>query len=142
MLTLNSLFNHSNLMKKSLDVVWQRQNVISHNIANVDTPGYKSKSIDFEARFRAALLGQGGDGFVNYVTHEKHFAFGEERVDPMKVQPIIVQNDHYTMRMDGNNVDIDHEMNEAAKNTIYYYTMLNKVSSELGRLRTVVRDIR
>jgi len=127
-------------MKKSLDVVWQRQNVISHNIANVDTPGYKSKSIDFEARFRAALLGQGGDGFVNYVTHEKHFAFGEERVDPMKVQPIIVQNDHYTMRMDGNNVDIDQEMTQLAKNTIMYNALAQKISNELTRLDTVARD--
>jgi len=161
---LGRMFGHTQLMQKTLDVAWMRNEVIAHNISNVDTPGYKSRGIAFEDEFRAALLRdrdtslprpqislrrhasspaiQDVPSAFGTRTRDKHIHMTPQRVSPLDVQPRMFTQTNTAMKMDGNNVDIDHEMNEAAKNTIYYYTMLNKVSSELGRLRTTVRDIR
>jgi flagellar basal-body rod protein FlgB len=162
---LNRMFNHTRLMQKSLDVSWMRNEVIAHNIANVDTPGFKSRGLAFEDEFRAALLRdrdtslprpnislrrlastdaiQAGPDLTGRMTRDRHLPLGQRTSgNPLDVQPQLFTRTDTTMKMDGNNVDIDREMNEAAKNTVYYYTMLNKVSSELGRLRTVMRDIR
>ena len=161
---IGKLFNHTNLMQKTLDASWMRNEVITNNIANVNTPGFKSKGVAFEDEFRAALLRepektlprpnislrrlssepsiQAGPDMTGKKTRDKHFDFETARKDPMDVQPSVYRNNSTTMKMDGNNVDVESELNEAAKNTIYYYTMLNKVSSDLGRIRMTLRDIR
>ena len=161
---LSKIFNQSHLIQKTLDASWMRNEVITNNIANVDTPGYKSKSVSFEREFREALLRQpdtslprlnislrrmasesaiqAGPDMSGKATRDKHFPMGPREKDPLAVQPSVYTNRNTTMKMDGNNVDVESELNEAAKNTLLYYTMLNKVSSDLGRLRSTLRDIR
>ena len=46
MITTNA-FDYINLMDKAADASWMRENVITNNIANVDTPGYKRQDVDF-----------------------------------------------------------------------------------------------
>ena len=137
---INKLFAHTDLMTKSLDASWLRKEVIAQNVANADTPGYKSKRVEFEAEFRAALT-RSPDRFKAKRTRARHIEFGRE-TDPLSVRPVIAENNHYTMKMDGNNVDIDHEMTEEAKNTILYETLVTKVSREMARLKTAIRDVR
>ena len=151
----NKIFNQTNLIQKTLDASWQRNEVIAQNIANVDTPRYKSKSLSFDAEFRAALLQTDTEPAMSrHVSLRPNSAAAPirdfpdrrrpapERIDPLSVQPRVLQNDHLTMKMDENNVDIEFEMNEAAKNSLYYYTMLSKINSEMGRIKTAIRDIR
>ena len=52
----------------------------------------------------------------------------------------VVPNDETTVRMDGNNVDIDYENAELAKNTIYYNTLVEQISSELRRLDIAINE--
>ena len=42
-------FNYINVLEKATDASWTRNALISNNIANVDTPGYKRKDVTFEA---------------------------------------------------------------------------------------------
>ena len=59
------------IMRKSLDLLSTRQNQISSNIGNLDTPGYKASEIDFQGQLREAL---GSKGQINLqATNEKHF---------------------------------------------------------------------
>ena len=54
---LNSdAFGYVNLLDRSLDASAKRETIISNNIANVDTPGYKRKDIDFETELKHAIL--------------------------------------------------------------------------------------
>ena len=48
--------NTISMAHKSLDFLWRQQEVIAANIANVDTPGYKSKSVSFEETYRNKLV--------------------------------------------------------------------------------------
>ena len=150
------LFNQTNLIQKSLDASWYKNEVIAQNIANVDTPGYKSKSVSFDEEFRAALQSEEAKALPRTGVSLRDRAVSDSirrgpelsdrltasRRDPLAVQPTVYQNNTYTMKMDGNNVDVESELNEAGKNTLYYYTMLNKITSEMGRIKTAIRDIR
>ena len=134
---LGNLFNQVDRLECGLDTAWKRQEVIAQNIANVNTPYYKSKRVDFEDAFVCALCGQ--TGFEARRTRDRHFHFGEIK-DPMDVQPIVADNNHYTMRMDGNNVDIEQEETALAETTIRYDLLTAKVNAEFSRLKMAIKE--
>jgi flagellar basal-body rod protein FlgB len=51
----------SNVLNSALDGISLRQNVIADNIANVDTPGFRARSVDFESSLKSAIA-RGADG--------------------------------------------------------------------------------
>ena len=51
----SGVFDYVNVLGKAADAAWQRNEIISNNMSNVNTPGYKRKDIDFESRLRQAL---------------------------------------------------------------------------------------
>ena len=130
----NSIFDNMSYIEKGLDAAWTRNQVISNNIANVDTPNFKSSKVEFESIFKSALE---QDAFTAKRTCEGHINFSSQIDD---VSPVIVQNSSTTMRSDGNNVDIDYENSELAKNAIYYETLIEKISSEFARLKMAINE--
>ena len=48
-------FNYVNVLDKAADASWQRENILTNNIANVDTPYYKRKDLDFESKLKDYL---------------------------------------------------------------------------------------
>ena len=124
------LNNNSMLLaQKTLDVTWRKQNLALDNIANVDTPGYKAKYALFEDELRSKLKRfEGRTGFKN----------GEIR-DAIRSSRIQVrQSDEESIRLDGNNVNLDVEELEVARNTYQYQFALRQISDELSRLRTAI----
>ncbi|MDR3207261.1 MAG: flagellar basal body rod protein FlgB [Oscillospiraceae bacterium] len=134
---LGTMFNQIDRLGKGLDASWLRQDVIAQNIANADTPNYKSKRVSFETDFQNAL--EGGTGFQAKRTRAEHLTFGGAS-DPMAVLPTVEENSDYTMRMDGNNVDIEQENVALAENTIRYDLLTTKLNAELSRLKLVIRE--
>ncbi len=129
------LFSGADLMQKGMSVAWTRDHVIRHNIANHETPGFKAGEIDFETRFMRAL----NDNDMRGVrTHEAHIQIGGR--DPMSVEPIARQQRGLSMRMDGNNVDIEAENTRLAQNSLQYNTLLYKLNSELSRIRLAINE--
>jgi len=129
------MFQGINLLEQGLNAAWLRNEVISNNLANVDTPGYKSSSVEFESMLADAL---GNTGITGRQTREKHLPIGS--AIPEGIEPVVRQNSDTTMRMDGNNVDIDKEMSELAMNSIYYNALIQKISGELSRIRMAVQE--
>ena len=74
--------------------------------------------------------------FDTKVTRDKHIRFSGG--DPSEVQPAVVQDSSTTMRMDENNVDIDQQMTDLAKNTIWYNTLVTQMNGEMERLRLAI----
>jgi len=132
---LNNLFDRVNLLQKGLDASWTRNEVIMNNIANVDTPGFKSSSVSFEEEMKQALKSE-GHGFTAKVTRPEHYKFSSNI--SADIRPSIVKNADTNYRHDENNVDIDYENTELAKNTIWYDTLIEKVSSEFRKLKTLI----
>lgn len=127
------LFSNVDLLQKGLQASQMRHDVIANNIANVDTPGFKTSHVEFESFMADALQ---GDSFVGRRTDPRHIAIGTS--DASDVQPLVVTDDDSTMRMDQNNVDIDQQMSELAKNQIYYDTLVRQISGELSRLQLAI----
>ena len=131
---VKNMFNNIDIMSKGLDASWLRNQVITNNIANVDTPGFKSARVAFESVFKSALE-QGS--FTAKKTRAGHIDFSSSLED---TSSMVIQNTGTTMRLDGNNVDIDYENAELAKNTIYYNTLVQQISSELRRLSMAINE--
>ncbi|MCL2003389.1 MAG: flagellar basal body rod protein FlgB [Oscillospiraceae bacterium] len=132
----NKMFSNIDLMHRGLDAAWMRHSVISHNIANVDTPGYKAQHVEFESVLKAAMRGDGGIQMT--VTHPGHIQIHPP--NPAQARPVTVTDNHYTIRMDDNNVDIDHQMAQMVQNTIQYNALSDRVTSSFSRLKLVIRE--
>lgn len=96
-----------------------RQQVLAHNIANANTPGFKRSRVEFENRLNEAV------------------AAGQ---DPAAVRAQVVKEVDLAGRPDGNNVDIEREMTSLAQNQIWYATLTRQLSDQLARIRMVIND--
>jgi flagellar basal-body rod protein FlgB len=115
------------LLEKKLDAVWMRQQVISGNIANAATPGYKSKSLEFESLLERRLSGE--------AKSDQSILKALERT-----QPQVVRQEGTTAREDGNNVDQEKESVELVRALIEYNYLVNSMSSQISRMKYVVTE--
>lgn len=127
---INKMFNNVNMLKAGLDASWLRNEVIANNIANVDTPNFKSSSVSFESAFKNALR---GEGFTAKTTNARHFSDNLPRAT-------VTQNTGTQYRMDGNNVNIDAENAALAKNQILYSTLARQLNSEFTKLKMAINE--
>jgi flagellar basal-body rod protein FlgB len=129
-----------NLMQKTLDATWQRIVTISDNVSNIDTPGYKAKRMEFENILRNKINGVEkplhSDRLRQKVFPRK---FGEENTLD-SVNPVIYTDPSTQMRVDGNNVDIDHETLEYARTKIQYDYLIRKMSDEYALVRYAITE--
>lgn len=135
---MNKLFGGVDLLQKGLDAAWLRNEVITNNIANAETPNYKGSSVQFETLFKSALE-ESDHTFQTKRTRDKHISFSGD-LAAESVSPVVVQNSDTTMRMDGNNVDIEAENVELARNSIYFYTLTEQINSEFTRLSMAINE--
>lgn len=118
------------MLRNALDASSMRQDAISNNIANVNTPGYKAQKVEFENLLDQAMSGNGMQR-----THDRHFGVAGLN----GVQPQTVRREGTSIRDDGNNVDVDLEMSELAANNIYYNALSTQLSSKYSMVRSVLR---
>lgn len=110
--------NTIKFLERGLDASSLRNTVISDNLANVDTPGFKRSDVSFE-------------GILEDETR---------RTTEGEWKPKVVADTTTSMRQDGNNVDIDAEMTKLAENTIYYEALIRQISSQFSALRSAITE--
>ncbi len=132
----DKLFAPIDLMQKGLEASWLRNAVIRDNIANAQTPDFKSSDVHFETIFARALSQNTGLG--TKMTREGHIDFN--RSDLSSLTARVERNDERSMRMDGNNVDIEAENVKLAQNSIFYNTVVYKLNSELARIKMAINE--
>jgi flagellar basal-body rod protein FlgB len=135
---LDKLNSDTMALEKTLDASWLRNEVIAHNISNVDTPTYNRKDVDFESYLQSALYGGGDDLIVN--RRFQHFRMGGASNLESVHARVTEDYENLAMRIDGNNVDIDEEMAQMAKNTIKYNTVTQSISGKFTKLKTVISE--
>jgi flagellar basal-body rod protein FlgB len=101
----------------ALDALAARQRVIANNIANIETPGFAAGRLTFEDSLRSALAG-GTPQDTNI-----HMA--------MSLEPT---------RLDGNNVNLDHETLSNVDTGLRYDLMLRALDNKYGLLHTVIGE--
>ncbi|HVJ49568.1 flagellar basal body rod protein FlgB [Desulfitobacterium sp.] len=121
------------VLETGLDASSMRQKVLSNNVANVDTPNFKRSDVNFQQVLGEAL-GEPGTDLPLKVTTPQHI----QGVTGSN-QSGVVTDGSTTLRNDGNNVDIDREMANVAENGLYYNSVTQAVTSQLGLLRMVIQ---
>ncbi|HOJ77344.1 MAG TPA: flagellar basal body rod protein FlgB [Bacillota bacterium] len=118
-------------LEKAMDYSALRGQLLSHNIANVNTPNYKRVDLNF-----AAIL----DENVNQTTlpltktHPRHLAGYPTGIN----NPPIMTEAGTTSRMDGNNVDVEYEMVKIAENSMFYQALTSSWKRQMSRLKMAI----
>jgi flagellar basal-body rod protein FlgB len=112
------------LLFQQLNFRGEKQKVISTNIANIDTPDYKTKDLRFKTQ-----LDKANEEYQLKLanTHSKHMSLSPEKKESnmkiYEVQGLIEQND-------GNNVDLDTQMSEMSKNSVMFKALQNSIKKD------------
>ena len=117
-------------LERALQYSAAKNKAITQNIANVDTPNYKSKHVVFKDVLNEAK----NKSFVTNRTHKKHIPFSGG-TGSYSVQ----LNRNTTYNHNGNNVDMDEEMSALAENQIYYNSIVDRFNGKMRSLQTVIR---
>ena len=106
------------LLQGALNGTNQNHTVLSQNIANVNTPGYKTRRVDF-----AELLQQLEDG---------DDSVSEPKTLSVQIKPGLAE------RVDGNNVELDREISELKKNALVAQAFTQLLASKLSIMRRAI----
>lgn len=123
-----------NLLAKGLETSALRHKVISNNIANVNTPGFKRQIVSFEDAM--AKVFDGRPELVGTRTDDRHIPINSANY--MDVNPSTMTDRAHTMRNDRNNVDIDVEMADLSKNTMLYQIESTRLASMFSDLNDII----
>ena len=122
--------NGITLTEKMLDFLWGRQTVTLNNIANDDTPGFKSQYISFEnilgQKLKDASAGWRPMKQVEQAINSTRASLHSTRAE--------------STRLDGNNVDMDQEQVDLARTALEYQYMVASIGNDISRLQSAVRS--
>lgn len=120
-----------NLLGNALDISSRRHNLISSNIANIDTIGYKPTDLDFKSTLEAVMSKPKNDMAV---THPKHIIPGTQPPD-MNGEGFDMANIYHL-----DSVDIDREMESLVENNINYRTTAEMMIRKLTLLKHAISE--
>jgi flagellar basal-body rod protein FlgB len=103
----------TNSIERYMDLLSARQKVVASNIANADTPGYKTRDINFQSEFRSLTAGG--------------------RPDTVEVSNLPVKND-------GNNVDLDREARLLTENALRFSLASNLIRSQIRIVKEAIQE--
>jgi flagellar basal-body rod protein FlgB len=139
-------------MKQALDVEAARHSVIAHNIANVNTPGYKAKRLAEPGESRNRFSGHLSQAELRAAgrlalaspppefSDPRHIPFDSTSPAGAQEQYEITQDASDAARADGNNVNIHLEMGSLAESEMRYLALAQMVSGRLITLRKVINE--
>jgi flagellar basal-body rod protein FlgB len=126
---MSGLFDKTtNALGASINFRDLKQSIVSSNVANAETPGYKAKKMDFEQALSRAV-DINGLGKLS-VDHPDQFMVNGNSID--KVDADVYENPDVTVTNDGNTVDLEREMAELSENTILYKAAIQLINKKLA----------
>jgi flagellar basal-body rod protein FlgB len=137
------------VMTKAMDGLSKRHQAIASNLANVETPNYRRRDVNFEGALNNAIqtAKDGGaksrqasndSAMALKTTREGHIAIGQTDSSVDSVEAEVTESHDLKYRNDGNSVDVENEMAQLAKNTQRYVALSNMQSRNLKSLRAVI----
>ncbi len=97
-------------LERYMDLLSARQNLVASNIANADTPGYKTQDLDFQGEFESAA----------------------------GLTPEVVQVAGLPVKNDGNNVSLDREARLLSENAIRFQVASSLMKGEIHTLQSAI----
>lgn len=101
-------------LERYMDLLAARQKLVASNIANADTPGYKTRDLDFQSEFRNALEAGG--------------------------TPVVREVGNLPIKNDGNDVSIDREARLLAENALRFNIASNLLRGEIKMMKMAIDE--
>ncbi|MEK6623653.1 MAG: flagellar basal body rod protein FlgB [Bdellovibrionota bacterium] len=118
----------------SLNFRQMRQDLLSANVANAETPGYKAKRLEFEAALSRAL---DVDGERSMTTQDdRHYDVGGGGF--ANLEPEVYEDPNGIVTENGNNVNVDQELALMAENKILYDASIQLLNKKLGMKKYII----
>ena len=127
-----NVYDYTNILDKAADASWMRENVITNNIANIDTPGYKRQDVDFESVLQKAL------GKTKYSSLDKKVRELNQDLGKLTTTSY-TDAANYSYRLDRNNVDENTENAELASESLRYQLLTTAITNNFSRMQTVLK---
>ena len=118
------------LLREGIKQTGLRHSLIAHNVANVDTPGFKRKDVTFDGALKQATVGLVLKG-------EKP---GRSYLKASSMDLVVHEDDRPMLRQDGSNVDIDEEMALLASNAGQYMSYVELHERQMRMVRTAISE--
>ena len=125
-------FGYVDVLKTAADASWLREEVLTNNIANVDTPNYKRQDVEFTTYLQSALEQAGTP--ASTLTQKVN----EANLSGITTRTY-TENTTLSYRMDGNNVDLSTENAELAAEQINYNALIDSMNNEFTRMKAVLK---
>ena len=125
-------FGYVDVLKTAADASWLREEVLTNNIANVDTPNYKRQDVEFTTYLKSALEQAGTP--ASTLTQKVN----EANLSGITTRTY-TENTTLSYRMDGNNVDLSTENAELAAEQINYNALIDSMNNEFKRMKAVLK---
>ena len=103
----------TNQIERYMDLLSARQKLVASNIANIDTPGYKAKDIDFQLEFQSLAQGHG---------------------------PNVIDSPGLVIKSDGNNVSLDREARLLAENAMRFSVAATLMKAQLKAVESAIKE--
>ena len=126
----SNAYNYIDVLSKAADYSWTRNEIISNNLANGTTPGYKRKDVTFESYLMQELASGDSTSLRKRIN--------EVDLDNI-TSSVYTDYSQLSYRLDGNNVDIDTENVEFASNQLYYQTVLDTIDYQFQMLKSAMQ---
>lgn len=122
MSSIDKLFSGLDNYQAAMSRATQRHALIADNLANVNTPGYKRKDLDFDIVLDAAKNPD------------------KVRLQQMQDEQAQRASDQTSLRQDGNNVDMEREVMSMSETELRYETLAQLTSTYFSELRSAIRE--
>lgn len=124
-------FGYIDVLKTAADASWLREEVLTNNIANVDTPNYKRQDVEFTTYLKSAIEQAGTP--ASTLTQKVN----EANLSGITTRTY-TENTPLSYRLDGNNVDLSTENVELAAEQINYNALIDSMNNEFTRIKSVL----
>lgn len=129
---MSQLFDKTtNVLSAALDLYMLRHSLISDNIANAETPGFKARRIEFEGEL-ARVLDEHKKGAVDLEARPQRSL--------ASVRPLIYEDPQAEVGQDRNTVDMDREMAALAKNDMKYSAATESIGRKFALLKYAIGE--
>jgi flagellar basal-body rod protein FlgB len=126
----SNAFDYINVVDRALDASYLRETVIANNIANVDTPYYKRKDVNFQDVLDDAI-----DSAKYKTIDQAVTSINTDDLNPIEY----TDAENFSYRIDRNNVDIDTENVELASEQLRYQALIQSANLDFSRFRSVIK---
>lgn len=134
---IDNIYGNMDLLNAALDGSSSRYESISNNLSNVNTPGFKKTTVNFESQLKDIISNRNTEISLDK-TNQRHMGKGKASLN--NFQADIKDHKETSTRKDKNNVNPDVEMINLAKTSIMYNALTDQINRKFSKIQNVITE--